>query len=188
MASPPTQQSVDLFLGPTASNWTLLNATNVSSAPPFDWRPIEVPELPLSTLFNIQGVCRNCQEDEFGTFQLFDDAFVRRILQQQAGADFTVGNVSDETCSCPVGVEPSSKGPSVEQVQQRYFARVAQLEGAGQLGSVKALGDVILEGQQVSCSSNANLFKSFVYATLMVRKKPIASLSPTSVLAMDVCG
>lgn len=187
-------QSIDVFTPyPPYLNQSFnhLNYTNFT-----DWTPATAapfthyvepppPVVPPSVLFSVKGECRNCMADDGSTFQLFDDAFLRRLLLQ-APIIFMESTLktemsddhhlylrhlqsSNNTCICLQGVAPSPEGPSMDEFQQMYSNQVAKYIEAGQINSVIALPDKMLEVNSFDCGSGANLFESVVFTKVEVR-------------------
>ncbi|CAB9511189.1 expressed unknown protein [Seminavis robusta] len=141
---------------------TTHNATNTSSA---DGAVLSG----RAAVFSVTGQCRGCPVSDTGQFSLFDDAFRRRRELSEMDQDlFSIprGLLEAETfCVCPSGVEPGQQeGPTSEVFQVVFSAQVEkERKESGALDGVEVSVDNLIEGQEVNCSSDVQLFTTSVY-------------------------
>lgn len=163
------------YYNSSATNSSILNNTAINTT----INATIEPEMGASTVFSINGMCRNCMVSETGSFQLFDDAFRRRLKQtlddsrwleeEDDDADWYLG--SGERCECPVGVEPTDElvgAMSANDFQQVYSNKIETLVKEGELVSVTKNVEKVIEGTQVNCSNQVENFRAAVYTGLKV--------------------
>jgi hypothetical protein len=102
---------------------------------------------------------------ESGSFSLFDDAFRRRRLDSKERVPTFPRSLQqpENICVCPAGIQPGEKdGPTSESFQVIFNARVEEEKEDGALEGIELSVDNLIEGQEVNCSADVQVFKTNV--------------------------